>query len=140
MMYRVFLPRGYPEHTQRRYPVVYFHDGRDVFESRGGPDFAIDADGELLTRLMRFAEIREVIAVAVDVFVDAVNTRTRDYTPPGDILFGVRGQADNYARFIIEDLKPLIDSTYRTRPDRENTATVGFSLGGLVSLYLGWDR
>lgn len=136
--YRVLLPRGYAQNTTRRYPVLYLHDGQNVFDL--GPFGSWNAD-ESANALVRGGKVRELIMVAVD---NTAN-RGRDYTPPDDLTpigpgSGQPGRANLYAAFLINELKPHIDATYRTLPDRDNTATLGSSLGGLVSLYLGWDH
>lgn len=125
--YRVLLPRGYVQNTSKYYPVLYMHDGQNVFDF--GPFGTWNAD-ETAELLIRTGQMREIIIVGVD------NTANRfaNYTPPDS-----GGQANLYANFLINELKPIIDANYRTLPDRENTATIGSSLGGLVSLYLGWD-
>jgi predicted alpha/beta superfamily hydrolase len=126
--YRVLLPRGYDQHTDRHYPVLYMHDGQNVFESGPFGTWNAHIAAESLTRGGR---MRETIIVGID------NTSNRfdNYIPPDD-----GGEADDYAAFIVNELKPLIDASYRTLPGREHTGTIGSSLGGLVSLYLGWDH
>ena len=135
--YRVLLPRGYTQNTAKRYPVLYMHDGQNVFDM--GPFGTWNAD-ETAAAMIRGGQMREIIIVAVD---NTAN-RGKDYTAPDDTVpigpgSGGPGQADKYAAFLITELKPVIDATYRTYPDRDNTATIGSSLGGVVSLYLGWD-
>lgn len=132
--YRVFLPRGYNNHPTRRYPVLYMHDGQNVFDQ--GPFGTWDAD-ETAAELTRLAQIREVIIVGID----NTSTRNWDYVAPDDNApgFGVPGRADVYANFVITQLKPLIDAQYRTLPEREHTGIMGSSLGGVASLYFGWD-
>lgn len=125
--YRVFLPRGYDQHTTLRYPVLYMHDGQNVFES--GPFGTWDAD-DTGPRLMRQGLMREVIIVGVD----NTSNRLTNYAAPDS-----GGQADRYVRFIRDELKPLIDAQYRTRPGPDDTGAVGSSMGGQVSLYMGWD-
>jgi predicted alpha/beta superfamily hydrolase len=129
--YRVFLPRGYDQHVQRRYPVIYFHDGQNVFESGafGSWNAASALAGEQATGRMR-----EVIAVGID---NGPN-RLTDYLPPTDILTGV-GRGDAYLSDIRDRIKPLIDSTYRTMPEASVTGLIGSSMGGVISLYGVWD-
>ena len=124
--YRVYLPRGYRQNASRRYPVLYMLDGQNVFENSG---FGSWRAKESLDRLIRRGQIPELIVVAVDSGM----SRTVDYIPPED-----GGKADLFARFIAEELKNYIDSTYRTKPSRENTGIIGSSLGGVFSLYTGW--
>lgn len=136
--YRVLLPRGYQQNTQRRYPVLYLHDGQNVFDQ--GPFGSWNAD-ETASSLTRSAQMQETIIVGVD---NTAN-RARDYIPPDDIVpigpgTGQPGRANLYAAFLASELKPVIDASYRTLPDRAHTATLGSSLGGVVSLYLGWDH
>jgi len=124
----VYLPPGYDQGT-RRYPVLYMHDGQNLF----GPDalFGGWGVGETATRLIQRGEIEPLVIVGVG------NTpqRMSEYIPPED-----EGRADRYRRFLVEELKPWVDQTYRTRPEAEHTGVCGSSLGGIVSLYLGWTR
>lgn len=131
--YRVYLPRGYAEHSTRRYPVLYMHDGQNIFENGAFGTWNMAAPLETLTN---GGQIREAIVVGVD---NTAN-RLKDYLPPGDTISGSgAGWADKYARFLRDELKPYIDSHYRTKSDAPNTLTMGSSMGGVVSLYLGWD-
>jgi predicted alpha/beta superfamily hydrolase len=128
---RIYLPRNYATNTWKSYPVLYMHDGQNDFRPGGafGCWYAEDAADEMIARGM----MRESIIVAVD------NTSERmwEYVPPdGDAGEGA-GTADQYARFLVEDVKTYVDANYRTLPDEQNTATLGSSLGGLVSIYLG---
>lgn len=131
--YRVYLPRGYAEHPNRRYPVLYMHDGQNIFEAGAFGSWNMASPLETLTS---GGQMREAIVVGVD---NTAN-RLRDYLPPGDTISGSgAGWADKYARFLRDELKPLIDANYRTKTDAPNTLTMGSSMGGVVSLYLGWD-
>jgi predicted alpha/beta superfamily hydrolase len=129
--YRVFLPRGYDQHPQRRYPVLYMHDGQNVFESGAFGSWNAAAT---ITALQASGQMREVIVVGLD----NGPSRLTDYLPPGDFLTGA-GRADRYGQYIRDSVKPLIDSTYRTMPGADVTGALGSSMGGVVSLYLGWD-
>lgn len=124
----VYLPRSY-ESGSRRYPVIYFHDGQNVFDAQtafAGVEWGADETLELLAHTGAAAE---AIAVAV------ANTRSRidEYTPVTDPRGG--GRADDYIAFLVQQLKPRIDGMFRTLSGREHTAVIGSSLGGLVSLY-----
>ena len=134
--YRVWLPRGYAFQT-KRYPVLYVLDGQVVFD-QGGDAWRLDVTADAL---IRAGQLREIIIVAVH----ATASRNRDYTPPDDFVIagpgqGQEGGADRFARHLIEELKPRIDAEYRTLSDRNNTAVLGASLGGLAALYLSWDH
>jgi len=123
--FRVFLPPGYRENTLKRYPVLYMHDGNNLFlkeEAFLGNTWKTD---EVLNVLDRMNAINEVIVVGI-----LPNDRMAEYTLPG---------YEDYGRFLVERLKPLIDAKYRTLAGPTDTAAMGSSLGGVVSFYLGWQ-
>ncbi len=128
--YRVVLPRGYDQNTTRRYPVVYFHDGQNIFDQGSFGTWNALAT---LSNLQATGQMQEVIAVGLDNIGD---TRRADYSAPGDN----NGRADQYAAYILSTVKPHIDSGYRTLTDAANTASIGSSMGGVVSFYLGYDQ
>jgi predicted alpha/beta superfamily hydrolase len=136
---RVWLPPSYDEGTTR-YPVVYFHDGQNVFRPGGafGCWFAEDAaEAEIAAGRMR-----EAILVAVpNNPTDMGNARITEYQPPedGNPRDPARGTGicHRYAEYLVGKVKPAMDGKYRTLPERENTAVAGASMGGLVSLWLG---
>jgi len=132
----VLLPPGYREETERRYPVLYMHDGQNLFDASTsfiGAEWGVD---EAANRLIEEGQIEPLIIVGI------YNTSNRayEYTPVADSSRGEGGGAELYADFIINDLKPFIDENYRTKPDRANTGVMGSSLGGICSLYLGWEH
>ncbi len=130
--YRVLRPRGYTQNTSRRYPVLYMHDGQNIFDM--GPFGTWNSD-ETAAALIKGGQMQEIVIVGVD------NTANRipNYLPPDDSFSGQPGKANLYAQFLINELKPVIDANFRTLSGRQDTSTMGSSLGGLVSLYLGWD-
>ncbi|HYB93421.1 MAG TPA: alpha/beta hydrolase-fold protein [Vicinamibacterales bacterium] len=133
----VWTPPGYAEQPARRYPVLYMHDGQNLFE----PDTAFQKGeywrvGETAAALIEARRIEPIIVVGVYNTGDA---RIDEYTPTGDHKLG-GGHADDYGRMLIEELKPLIDAEYRTLPERDHTGLAGSSLGGLVSLHLGFTH
>jgi len=120
-----------------RYPVLYMHDGQNLFEPETaflkGEHWRI---GETAGELIAEGRIAPLIIVGI---ANTGDHRADEYTPTREAKLG-GGRADDYGRLIIDELKPLIDRTYRTRPDREATAMAGSSLGGLVTLYLGFTH
>lgn len=127
----VYLPPGYGD-EDRSYPVLYMHDGQNLFE----PDRAFVKGehwrvAETATELIESSRIEPLIIVGID---HTGKERMHEYTHTYDRRRG-GGQAAAYGRFIIEELKPFIDSAYRTQDQRLGMA--GSSLGGLVTLYLG---
>lgn len=127
--YRVFLPRGYAQHTWRAYPVLYMHDGQNVFEV--GP-FGSWNGATAVTTAQSYGAAREFIVVALD---NGPN-RLRDYLPPTDSLGG-SGRGDAYLAYVRDTVKPLIDASYRTIPSE--SGLMGSSMGGVISLYGVWD-
>jgi predicted alpha/beta superfamily hydrolase len=131
---QVWLPPGMPTAPGRRYPVLYLHDGQNVFDARAaGAEWQAD---ETAQRLVLAGTVAPMIIVAVHSTAE----RTNDYTPVPATLPGssapVGGQGPRYARYLVDELKPFIDATYPTRPEREHTAVGGSSFGGLMSLGL----
>lgn len=128
----VYLPPGYDEHPDRRYPVLYMQDGQNLFDPQRSyipgqhwqlKEAADAAIGERTASPM--------IIVGID---HAGPARIDEYTPVRDPKHNGGGKAADYAKFLLEKVKPAIDQRYRTIPNQ--TAVGGSSLGGLVSLYL----
>ncbi|RKH25384.1 carbohydrate esterase [Corallococcus praedator] len=129
----VWLPPGYETDTQRRYPVLYMHDGQnlmDVVTAFAG-EWNVD---ETAQALVTAKEVEPLIIVGVYNTSD----RIAEYTPvPFPPEYPDAGRADAYGQFLINDLKPRIDAEFRTKTGPESTGLAGSSLGGLVSLSLG---
>ena len=130
----VYLPAGYDEREDRRYPVLYMQDGQNLFDAERAyvpgnhwrlQEAADHAIGERTASPM--------ILVGID---HAGPGRIDEYTPVRDKKHQGGGRAADYARFLIEELKPAIDARFRTLPDAAHTGVGGSSLGGLVSLHL----
>lgn len=124
----VWLPPGYEAETSRRYPVLYLHDGGNVYVH-----WRID---EAARPLIAAQQVEPLIIVLV-ANGGAPEDRFDDYTPTRPASAAAGGKADAYGRFLVEELKPFIDREYRTLTDASHTGLGGASLGGLVSLYLG---
>lgn len=142
----VWLPESYDARPDHRYPVLYMHDGQNLFD----PEHAFLGETwgipKALTRLATAGEIADVMVVGM--WSTAV--RWEEYLPqrPFEVPGGIRALnqldptrisglpvSDRYLRFVVEEVKPLIDDLYRTRPGRDQTTIMGSSMGGLVSLY-----
>lgn len=126
----VWLPPGYGLDARQRHPVLYLHDGQNLFD-------ASTAFGGVPWSAGEVAE-REVLAGRVEplILVGVANTpnRLREYGPRRD-----RTEDDlarDYDRFLVEELKPFIDAHYHTRPEAAHTGVGGSSMGGLISLHL----
>jgi predicted alpha/beta superfamily hydrolase len=138
----VWLPPCYADTPSCRFPVLYMHDGQNLFNPQTsflGIDWGIDA---ALRGLL--AEQRARAALVVGIW----NTpqRAQEYMPqrPLELVSPTRREprptarkplSDQYLQFLLQELKPFIDGHYRTLADRENTFIMGSSMGGLISLY-----
>jgi predicted alpha/beta superfamily hydrolase len=126
----VYLPPGYDPDRGRRCPVLYLHDGQNLFDAARSPS-GVSWDAHVTAeRLILSRRIPPVILVGIDNTPD----RLDEYTPCPDRGEGAGGRGGLYGRFLADEVKPFIDRRYRTRPGRAHTGVAGSSLGGLVSL------
>lgn len=132
---RVLLPEDYNEKT--KYPVVYFHDGQNVYfdeESYSGVSWGI------IETIKENPELPKMIVVAID---NDDERRINEYTPWKfkDNLFDndelVGGKGYEYSKFVMDVVKPYIDETYSTKSDAKHTAVIGSSLGGTITSFMG---
>jgi predicted alpha/beta superfamily hydrolase len=128
----VYLPPGY-EASDARYPVLYMHDGQNLFDASASFAGEWEVD-ETLDSLVGERRLGGIIVVGVD---NAGEARLDEYSPWRDRQLRRGGRGDLYAGFLVRTLKPFVDRTWRTRPEREHTAIAGSSMGGLISLYAG---
>ncbi|HXY24734.1 MAG TPA: alpha/beta hydrolase-fold protein [Candidatus Acidoferrum sp.] len=129
----VYTPPGYYQQPERRFPVLYLHDGQNLFD--GATSFIPGQDwhvGQTADACIQSGAVEPLIIVGM------YNTkaRIREYTPTHVPKLG-GGRADRYAKFLIEEVKPFVDREYRTLSGSAYTGIGGSSLGGLVSLYVG---
>lgn len=130
----VYLPPGYEQQPQRRFPVLYLHDGQNLFDPQtafvAGQCWRVreHADEEI-----HAGRVEPLLIVGIG---NAGERRLAEYTHSRDQKLG-GGEAELYGKLIRRELMPFIDSGYRTLAGRRHTGMGGSSLGGLVSLYLG---
>ena len=132
---RIYLPPGYDQSPFKRYPVIYMHDGQNLFDARTaayGEEWRID---ETIDSLVASGKMLEVIVVGIDNTAD----RIAEYTPCCDPKYG-GGKLDAYSSFITDTVKPWVDARYRTLVDPAHTAIMGSSLGGLASVLIAQRR
>jgi predicted alpha/beta superfamily hydrolase/uncharacterized protein involved in tolerance to divalent cations len=128
----VYLPPSYAE-PARRYPVLYMHDGQNLFDAATSfaGEWHVDETMEMLA-----GQGLEAIIVGIP---NIGERRFHEYIPfASPELAEVQG--DEYVAFIADTVKPIIDRDFRTRPEREATGVAGSSLGGLISLYAYFRR
>jgi len=131
----IYLPPSYNSST-KKYPVLYMHDGQNVFDDatsfsgEWGVDEALDTLG---------LKYKECIVVGID---NGGDKRLNEYCPYDFSLSGIAannktniGEGGKYVDFLVKTLKPFIDKKYRTLKDQKNTFTAGSSMGGLISMY-----
>jgi len=122
----IYLPKGY-ETSKKKYPVIYMHDGQNLFDgyTSGFGEWGVD---EFLDSLK--AGQQQFIVVGVDHGGEA---RTVEYSPY-ESKYG-KPLGAQYVDFLVETLKPYIDSHYQTLTDAKHTTVAGSSMGGLISMY-----
>jgi predicted alpha/beta superfamily hydrolase len=133
----VWLPPGYdaPENKDRRYPVLYMHDGQNIFQKHPGipAEWGVD---ETATKLINDKSVEPLIIVGIP------NTKLRmtEYAPPS-INNADKGEAvsggEQYVNWIIASVMPRVERAFRVRTGPDSTGIGGSSLGGLISLYAG---
>jgi predicted alpha/beta superfamily hydrolase len=123
----VYLPPSYA-HSNERYPVLYMHDGQNLFDRATSfvDEWGVDETMEVLSR-----EGHESIIVGIP---NMGLERCNEYSPFEDGHRG-GGCGEKYLQFLVQTLKPRIDHDFRTRTDRQHTGIMGSSMGGLISLY-----
>ncbi len=133
---RIFTPVAYDHEPDRRFPVLYMHDGQNVFNHPESATFHTWCANDVMEDLAHSGVIRPWIIVAID----HSPARFEQYTPWDDLAVGVQARGHLYTDFLVNHVKPFIDRTYRTLPEPQDTAVAGASLGGLMSVYMGWMR
>jgi metallo-beta-lactamase class B len=123
----IYLPEEY-EKTKKQYPVLYMHDGQNIFDeyTSGFGEWGVD---ECLDSLIRSGK-----PACIVVGIDNGPKRLNEYNPFAFRDFG-EGEGDRYLDFISQTLKPFMDKKYRTLSSKENTMIAGSSMGGLISYY-----
>nr|WP_321221868.1 alpha/beta hydrolase-fold protein [uncultured Psychroserpens sp.] len=142
----VWLPEDYSE--EKKYAVLYMHDGQmlfDVTTSWNKQEWKVD---EWATDLMKSGKTKDFIVVAIhnisdlrwqDLFPQkAINFMDEDTKSNVKDIAGAKNfklNGDNYLKFLVEELKPIVDKTYNVHTNKENTFIMGSSMGGLMSMY-----
>lgn len=122
-----YLPKSYATST-KKYPVIYMHDGQNLFNEQTAPfgEWGIDETLDTLTRLTG----KEAIIIGID---NGGDKRMTEYNPY-DFRNG-KGEGSQYVDFLATTLKPFIDKKFRTLKDSSHTFVAGSSMGGLISMY-----
>jgi predicted alpha/beta superfamily hydrolase len=130
----IYLPAGYGDRADIRYPVLYMQDGQNLFDPERafipGQHWKL---AEAADEAIAARTTRPMIIVGID---NTGPSRIDEYTPTLDKSRQAGGRAPDYARFLLEEVKPAIDARFLSLPDGANTAIGGSSLGGLLSLFV----
>lgn len=140
----LYLPPEYDVYPDKRYPVLYMHDGQNIFDpstSSTGTSWEIHKTAD---RLISEGKIRELIIVGI-AFKErgkefshySWNKKAVKWNEYARFEYTIDGKGELYEDFIINDLKPYIDKNFRTLPDKDNTGLMGSSAGGLVTFNIG---
>lgn len=124
----VYLPPSY-ETSQDHYPVLYMHDGYNLFDEATSYTGEWHVD-ETMEKLSAEENLEAIIVGIPSMGID----RLTEYSPFVDSKYG-GGRGDDYLAFLANSLKPLVDQSFRTLPNKRNTGIFGSSMGGLISLY-----
>jgi predicted alpha/beta superfamily hydrolase len=114
--------------SERRYPVIYMHDGQNLFDPRTSyaepwrVDLAMGKAGQ--------RSLEAIVVGIPNMGIDRIN----EYSPWVDARAG-GGSGDRYVDWVLGTVKPLVDHVFRTRPDRPHTGWSGSSMGGLITMY-----
>lgn len=122
------LPHDY-DYSKESYPVMYLQDAQNLFnENSGYGNWQIDKKLAVMSEY----NVGKIIVIAVE---HAEEDRLKEYNV-GKTILG-KGQGKKYIKFLVETLKPYVDSNYRTKKEREFTGIGGSSMGGLISIFSG---
>ncbi|MEO6000531.1 MAG: alpha/beta hydrolase-fold protein [Chitinophagaceae bacterium] len=122
----LYLPEGYTK-SKKRYPVLYMHDGQNLF------DEATSFSGEWEVDKTLDSLSNACIVIGID---NGGHSRMNEYNINDSEQFG-KAEGRLYLEFVVETLKPYIDKNYRTLRSKKNTIMAGSSMGGLISFYAG---
>lgn len=125
----IYLPPDY-ETSSKRYPVIYMHDGQNLFDefTSFSGEWSVD---ETLNDIYK-ATGKSAIVIGID---NGGESRLAEYSPWNNDKYKTKGEGDLYTDFLAKTLKPYIDKTYRTQKQASKTLIMGSSMGGLISLY-----
>ena len=132
---RIWLPDGYEADSEKRYPVIYMHDGQNLFDryTSFSGEWEID---ESLGAMMDGGYEGSIV-----VGIDNSDDRLNEYSPSwprssGGSAYIQNPSGEKYAQFVTQTVKPYIDAHFKTNPNREATGIGGSSMGGVISFYM----
>ncbi|MDX2132932.1 MAG: alpha/beta hydrolase-fold protein [Planctomycetota bacterium] len=129
----VWLPPGYddPRNAAVKYPVLYLHDGQNLFEKPASAPDEWHAD-ETADELIRLGRMRPVIIVGVP---HAGAQRVSEYLPVAALDAGTPARGDEHVEWLVREVLPLVERTFRVKPGADETGIGGSSLGAVIALH-----
>lgn len=131
---QIYLPDGYHEEPDRIYPVIYMHDGQNLFSGRLAYLWEWQVD-EVMDRLTAAGKVEKTVVVGIY----NSSKRAEEYTPFADRSYG-GGQAREFSEYVVDKILPYIEDKYRVSNKREDRAVMGSSFGGILSLWMGYQH
>lgn len=141
----VWLPEGYT--PAKKYNVIYMHDGQMLFDSTQTWNKKEWKADEVISQLIAAKKIEPCIVIGIwnngteriseyfpNKIFDLLDEKTQKHLSE-KYCNGKTANGDNYLKYLVSDIKPFIDKTYSTYPDKEHTFVMGSSMGGLISVY-----
>lgn len=123
---RILFPKAYFRYPERHFPVMYIQDGQNLFEHHTS-----------FNRAWGLKEVMDSLPLSKQFIIVGIDNghghRAAEYVPKN--ILKATSEGETYIDFLIHDLKPKMDLTYRTKPDSDNTIICGSSLGGLISFF-----
>lgn len=140
----IYLPPSYETNVSKRYPVLYMHDGQNIFYQNKSSTGLTWNMKNIADTLIAKGNIEEIIIVGIEFkdrgrefFHGVCKDKEVKFENIFKFTFSIEGKGELYEDFLINDLKSYIDQTFRTKKDRENTALMGSSMGGFVTFNIG---
>ncbi|WP_162595932.1 alpha/beta hydrolase-fold protein [Bacillus sp. CGMCC 1.16541] len=140
----IYLPPSYQEETKKTYPVLYMHDGQNIFHSAfNGQSWNIH---KVIDQLISENKMEEIIVVGIPNMEEERPNEysfhtldVKDLSIP-HALSCSNPKGELYECFLVEEVKPFIDATFRTKKEAEHTALMGSSRGGAITYHIGFRR
>lgn len=132
----IYLPPSYKTDPDRHFPVLYMHDGQNIFsgdESYSGMGWEIHQTAD---ELIECGAMEEIVIIGI---ANAGEQRLNEYAHSDYKTMGksIRSKGERYERFLLEDVMPFVEANYRVLTEPENTGLMGSSMGGLVTFMIG---
>ncbi|MBF0714778.1 alpha/beta hydrolase [Gemelliphila palaticanis] len=134
---RVLLPKDYDKEQWATYPIIYMHDGQNVFYSK---EAFSGHSWKLIPTIKNNKQLPKMIVVGID---NAGENRLNEYAPwltdtsKNSFFANFGGDGMKYGEWLVNTVKPFIDEKYRTKKDKQNTILAGSSMGGIITAYIG---